>query len=81
MFLSEAVSSGPEFFYLVPLVVFIPIIGLLVNIIIGGRIGERAIGIIASLASGLAFVVAVLLAYSLLGYPEQYAATGCLFRL
>jgi len=70
MFLSEAVSSGPEFFYLVPLVVFIPIIGLLVNIVIGGRIGERTIGIIASLASGLAFVVAVLLAYSLVGHPE-----------
>ncbi len=70
MFLSEIASSGPEFFYLAPLVVFIPIIGLLVNIIIGGRMGEKAIGTLASLASGLAFVVAVLLAYSLVGHPE-----------
>ena len=61
MFLSEVASSGPEFFNLVPLVVFFPIIGLLVNIVIGGRMGEKAIGTVASLASGLAFVVAVLL--------------------
>ena len=37
MLLSEAVSGGPQFFYLVPLVVFIPLIGLLVNLIFGGH--------------------------------------------
>jgi NADH-quinone oxidoreductase subunit L len=70
MFLSEVASSGPQFFFLVPWIVFIPVIGLLTNIILGGRLGEKAIGAIASIASGLAFVVAVLLAISLVGHPE-----------
>jgi NADH-quinone oxidoreductase subunit L len=70
MFLSEATSAGPEFFYLVPLVVFIPVIGLLINAIFGKWMGEKAIGWIASAAAGLAFVVAVLLGISLLGHPE-----------
>ena len=58
------------FFYLAPWIVFFPVIGLLVNLIFGGRFSERVIGTIASLASGLAFVVSVLLAYSLTQYPE-----------
>jgi NADH-quinone oxidoreductase subunit L len=70
MLLSEAVSGGPQFFYLVPWVVFSPLIGLLVNVIIGGRLGERLIGAIASAATGLAFLVAVLLAVSLAGNPD-----------
>jgi len=71
MFLSEAAASGPTFFYLVPLVVFIPLIGLLINIIFGKWMGEKAIGWIASLATGLTFFVAVLLGISLLNHPEQ----------
>ncbi|MCK4976029.1 MAG: hypothetical protein KAS36_03780, partial [Anaerolineales bacterium] len=70
MILSEVAANGPQFFYLVPWIVFFPVIGLLINLIFGGRIGEKAIGIIASLASGLAFVVAVLLVFSLIGHPE-----------
>jgi len=70
MFLQEAAGSGPQFFNLVPLIVFIPVIGLLINIIFGGRLSERVVGTIASLASGLSFVVAVLLAISLIGHPE-----------
>ena len=74
MFLSEVAdsvaASGPEFFYLVPLVVFFPLIGMLVNMTLGGRMSERAIGTVASLASGLAFVVTVLLVISLVGHPE-----------
>ena len=70
MFLSEAAASGPTFFYLVPLVVFIPLAGLLINILFGKWMGEKAIGWIASIASGLAFVVAVLLEISLLNHPE-----------
>jgi NADH-quinone oxidoreductase subunit L len=46
------------------------VIGLLINTIIGGRLGERAIGWIASIASGLTFVVAVLLIISLRSEPE-----------
>ena len=58
------------FFYLAPWIVFFPVIGLLVNIIFGDRFSEKAIGVIASLASGLAFVVSVLLAYSLTQHPD-----------
>jgi NADH-quinone oxidoreductase subunit L len=66
MMLSEAAATG-GFFYLAPLVVFIPVVGLLINILIGGRLGEKTIGAVASLAAGLAFVVAVLLGVSLAG--------------
>ncbi|HLF73187.1 MAG TPA: NADH-quinone oxidoreductase subunit L [Anaerolineales bacterium] len=62
MFLAEATPSG--FFFLAPWIVFAPLAGLLINAIIGHRLGERIIGTIASLASGAAFVVSVLLAYS-----------------
>jgi NADH-quinone oxidoreductase subunit L len=52
------------FLYLAPYLVFLPVIGLLVNLIFGARFSEKAIGWIASAASGAAFVVSVLLAYS-----------------
>jgi NADH-quinone oxidoreductase subunit L len=70
MFLSEVANSGPQFFYLAPWIVFFPVIGLLVNMIFGSRFSEKLIGTIGSLASGLAFVVSVLLAITLLGHPE-----------
>ena len=70
MFLPEVATSGPTFFYLVPWIVIFPVIGLLTNIIIGGKLGEKAIGTIASVASGLTFVVAVLLIISLRSEPE-----------
>ena len=76
MNLSEAVSAGPQFFNLVPWIIFFPVIGLLLNIIFGGQIlkrglaGERAVGWIASGAAGLSFVVAVLQAISLVSHPE-----------
>jgi NADH-quinone oxidoreductase subunit L len=69
MVLSEAANVG-GFFNLAPWVVFFPLIGLLFNLAFGGRASERVIGAVASLASGLAFVVAVLLAVSLSGHPE-----------
>ncbi len=62
MLLSETTSSG--FLFLAPWLVFFPVIGLLVNLIFGGRMSEKAIGWTASAASGAAFVVSVLLAYS-----------------
>ena len=70
MLFSEVVSNAPNFFYLVPLVVAFPMAGLLINLIFGGRFSEKMIGTVASSASGLAFVVAVLQAISLLGNPE-----------
>jgi NADH-quinone oxidoreductase subunit L len=68
MNLSEMLSTG-LFFDLVPWVVLIPLIGLLLNMIIGGKISEKLVGVIASLAVGLAFVVSLLLAYSLARQP------------
>ncbi len=62
MHLSETISSG--FFFLAPWLVFFPMLGLLVNAIFGRRFSEKAVGTVASLASGAAFVVSVLLAYS-----------------
>ena len=52
------------FFFLAPWIVFFPVIGLLINLILGGRFSEKAIGWIASAASGAAFIVSALLAYS-----------------
>src|SRR5215207_4983339 len=67
MFLAEPTLSG--FFFLAPWLVFAPVIGLLINIIFGAWFmkhawGERAVGTVASLASGAAFIVSVLLAWS-----------------
>ena len=52
-------------FSLVPLIVFLPVIGLLINIAFGGKMGEKAIGAVASAASGLAFLVSLLLGLAL----------------
>lgn len=65
-----ATASSVQFFNLVPWVVFFPVIGLLINIIVGGKLGEKAVGAVACLASGLSFVISVLMAVSLLGHPE-----------
>lgn len=62
MHLSETIGSG--FFFLAPWLVFAPVTGLLINAIFGKRFSEKTVGIVASLASGAAFVVSVLLAYS-----------------
>jgi NADH-quinone oxidoreductase subunit L len=62
MHLSETVNTG--FYSLAPWLVFAPVIGLLINAIFGRTFSERMVGTVASLASGAAFVVSVLLAYS-----------------
>jgi NADH-quinone oxidoreductase subunit L len=62
MHLSETVNTG--FYSLAPWLVFAPVIGLLINAIFGRYFSERMVGTVASLASGAAFVVSVLLAYS-----------------
>jgi NADH-quinone oxidoreductase subunit L len=56
-------------FDLVPLVVFLPLLGLLVNLLLGEKLGEKFTGITASLATGLAFVVSVILASALATAP------------
>jgi NADH-quinone oxidoreductase subunit L len=67
MHVAETANTG--FFFLAPWLVFAPVIGLLINLILGAWFmkrprGETAVGTIASLASGAAFVVSVLLAWS-----------------
>ncbi|MCC6955968.1 MAG: NADH-quinone oxidoreductase subunit L [Anaerolineales bacterium] len=76
MFFQETLSQAPQFFGLVPWIVFFPVIGLLFNIAFGKKIlergpaGEKIVGWVASIASGLVFLVSVLLLVSLLGHPE-----------
>ena len=62
MFQAESTLSG--FFFLAPWLVFAPLLGLLINLIIGKRLSEGWVGAIASLASGSAFVISLLLAWS-----------------
>lgn len=69
--LMETMTSN-TYFQLVPWVVFFPLIGLLINLAFGSRMKEKISGSIASLASGLAFVVACLLMVSLKAHPEAY---------
>ncbi len=57
-------------FNLVPWVVLIPVIGMLVNILVGKQLGEKFAGWLASLAAGGSFVVAVMLALALGRQPE-----------
>ncbi|HOD03866.1 MAG TPA: NADH-quinone oxidoreductase subunit L [Anaerolineaceae bacterium] len=57
-------------FALVPWVVFAPVLGILINLLVGKRLGEKAVGIIGSLASGAAFIISVILAVALGQHPE-----------
>ncbi len=58
------------YFNLVPLVVLVPVAGLLINIAFGEQVGQRRAGWLASGASALAFGVALLQAVSLAAQPE-----------
>ncbi len=58
------------YFHLVPWVIFCPAIGLLLNLLLGGRLKEKLIGAIASLAVAASFGIAVLLTISLTHQPE-----------
>src|SRR5215208_1567290 len=62
MFLAEPTLSG--FYFLAPWLVFAPVVGLVINLIFGKWFSETIVGTVASLASGAAFVISVLLAYS-----------------
>ena len=50
-----------NFFDLVPLVVFVPLAGLLINLFTGKQLGERGVGIVAVGASAIAFLISVLM--------------------
>ena len=67
MLYSEVAAAPGGLFSLVPLIVVFPLIGFLINVIFGGKMSEKAIGTVASTATGLAFVVAVLQIVALAG--------------
>jgi NADH-quinone oxidoreductase subunit L len=50
-----------NFFDLVPLVVFVPLAGMLINLFAGRQLGERGVSIVAVGASATAFLVALIL--------------------
>jgi NADH-quinone oxidoreductase subunit L len=62
MHLSETIHTG--YYFLAPWLVFAPLVGLLINTLFGKRMSENQVGAVASLASGAAFVISILLAYS-----------------
>ena len=68
--LFQEVSQAAPYINLVPWVVFLPVIGLVVNLLFGKWLGEKGVGLVASLAVGGAFVVAVLLTLGLSGQPR-----------
>ncbi len=70
--LFQEASQAVPYLHLVPWVVFLPVIGLVINLLIGKRIGETGVGLVASLAAGGAFVVSALLAVALVGNPEAH---------
>lgn len=69
MSLAEGIQSG-ALFSLAPLIIALPILGLLINMITGRRFGERWAGWLASSAVGLAFIIAVLQFIALRSHPE-----------
>ena len=69
MVLSEA-AQAEGFFIYAPLIIALPILGLFLNILFGRRAGERFSGIVASIAVGSAFFVAILQFIALQAHPE-----------
>jgi NADH-quinone oxidoreductase subunit L len=69
MSLSEAAQAEGLFIY-APLIIALPIVGLLLNILFGRRAGERFSSIVASSAVGSAFIIAILQFIALRAHPE-----------
>ncbi len=72
MFLSETTSLDPQFL-LIPLVVFLPVLGILLNFLFGKYLGEKGIGWLASLAVGGSFIVSVIMLLTLRLQPEGFS--------
>ncbi|MBE0699847.1 MAG: NADH-quinone oxidoreductase subunit L, partial [Anaerolineaceae bacterium] len=68
--LFQEISQAGAAVSLVPWVVFLPVLGILINLLVGRYLGEKGIGFVASLATAGAFGVAVALAVHLSGAPE-----------
>ena len=69
MHVVETAQAGGLFAY-APLIILFPLLGLLVNLLVGRRLGERFVGLVASGAVVLGFVVAVLQFLALRSAPE-----------
>src|SRR5438105_150075 len=54
-------STAENFASLVPLVIFIPLVGMLINMFLGKNLGEKLVGFIAVAAAGLAFCIALIM--------------------
>ena len=57
-------------FNLVPLIILIPILGLLINAFFGRQFRDPGAGIVASMAAGGSFVIAALQFVALIGHPD-----------
>src|SRR5687768_13343352 len=68
----EGHAPSGSLFDLLPLIIVFPVIGLLINMLWGRLLGERWVGLVASAASGLSFVIAVLMLFAL--RANNYAA-------
>lgn len=62
MHTSEVINTG--FAFLTPWLIFAPVTGLIINALFGRQRGEAFTGLVASLAVGVAFLVSILLAYT-----------------
>jgi NADH-quinone oxidoreductase subunit L len=60
-------------FLLAPLVVFLPLLGILINWLLGKRWREKGIGAVASLAAGGSFIVSLILMLALREHPEGFS--------
>jgi NADH-quinone oxidoreductase subunit L len=69
--LLHEVSSAAPIFSLAPALVFLPLVGFLINLIFGKRMREGWVGAVASLAVGLTFVLALIFAITLAGNPAS----------
>ncbi len=70
MFLETVAREGTTFFHLAPLAVFVPFLGALINALVGRRLGERGVALVAVGASSFAFLIAVLQVLSLTVHGE-----------
>ena len=61
----EGHGGGGSLFDLLPLIIAFPIAGLLINLAWGRSLGEKWVGLVASTASGLSFVIALLMLFAL----------------
>ena len=61
----EGHGGGGSLFDVLPLIIVFPVVGLLINMAWGRQLGEKWVGLVASSAAGLSFVIAVLMFFAL----------------